>query len=99
MTRRRTPLRERVHQTPDAPAEFVGLSELELAALRARSGKPLVTVREAALALGRLGGHLNRKGDDLPGWITLWRGWQKLESMVAGVEIDRQQRKQKRVQR
>lgn len=78
-------LRERVRQTPDAPAESVGLSELELAALRARSGKPLVTVREAALALGRLGGHLNRKGDGLPGWITLWRGWQILHTLVEGI--------------
>ena len=29
---------------------------------------------------------MNRKADGFPGWLTLWRGWQKLESMVAGVE-------------
>jgi hypothetical protein len=29
-------------------------------------------VAEVALAVGRLGGRLNRKSDGLPGWITLW---------------------------
>ena len=58
-----------------------------------------MTVYEFYMAVARLGGHMNRKADGFPGWLTLWRGWQKLESMVAGAEIDRQQRRQKRVQR
>lgn len=82
-------LRERVHLTPDAPAEDSGLSQLELQVLRVRTDRPIKTVAEAALALGRLGGHLNRKGDGLPGWITLWRGWQILQSLVEGVLIAR----------
>jgi hypothetical protein len=41
-----------------------------------------MTVREFTLALGRLGGHLNRKSDGLPGWITLWRGWERLHTML-----------------
>jgi Transposase DNA-binding len=44
--------------------------------------RPL-TVREYTLALGRLGGHQNRKGDGLPGWQTLWRGWNQLHAMVS----------------
>jgi hypothetical protein len=36
------------------------------------------TIREAVLWIGRLGGHLNRKGDGLPGVRTLWRGWRDL---------------------
>jgi hypothetical protein len=43
-----------------------------------------MSVREFAMALGRLGGHLGRKGDGFPGWITMWRGWQKLRLMVEG---------------
>ena len=43
--------------------------------------RPL-TVREYILALGRLGGHLNRKCDGLPGWQTLWRGAMQLNAMV-----------------
>jgi len=44
---------------------------------------------EVALAVGRLGGRLNRKSDGLPGWITLWRGWKILQTLVEGVLIAR----------
>lgn len=43
------------------------------------------TVREFYLALGRLGGHQNRKCDGPPGWLVLWRGWDTLHAMLAGV--------------
>lgn len=81
--------RERIHLTPKAPAESSGLSQLELDVLRERTGRPIKTVAEVALAVGRLGGHLNRKSDGLPGWITLWRGWQILQTLVEGVLIAR----------
>jgi hypothetical protein len=41
-----------------------------------------LSVLEFTLALGRLGGHLNRKCDGLPGWLTLWRGWERLHTML-----------------
>src|SRR5262249_54819419 len=41
-----------------------------------------LTVLQFPLALGRLGGHLNRKCDGLPGWLTLWRGWERLRTML-----------------
>jgi transposase-like protein len=41
-----------------------------------------LTVREFTQALGRLGGHLGRKCDGLPGWQTLWRGWNQLQTLV-----------------
>lgn len=81
--------RELMHFKPEAPAESSGLSQLELDVLRERTGRPIKTVREVALAVGRLGGHMNRKGDGLPGWITLWRGWQLLQNLVEGVLIAR----------
>ena len=40
--------------------------------------------------VARLGGHQNRKGDGFPGWITLWRGWMKLQSMADGYRAARQ---------
>jgi hypothetical protein len=43
-----------------------------------------LTVREFFLALARLGGHQNRKGDGHPGWLVLWRGWMKLQAMLDG---------------
>jgi hypothetical protein len=39
--------------------------------------------------VARLGGHQNRKGDGFPGWLTLWRGWMKLQSMVDGYRAAR----------
>jgi len=40
------------------------------------------------LHVARLGGHQNRK-NELPGWLTLWRGWMKLESMLVGYRVAR----------
>lgn len=82
-------LREIARLMPEAPAALTGLSELELEVLAYRVKKPLQTVREVILGIGRLGGHLNRKGDGLPGWITLWRGWQYLQTLVEGALIGR----------
>jgi hypothetical protein len=82
-------LREQVRLAPDAPAEQSVLSELELSVLRESINRPIKTVRDVALAIGRLGGHMNRKGDGLPGWQTLFRGMTKLNDLVEGVRIAR----------
>src|SRR6266446_5905598 len=82
-------LREQVRRTPERPAEEAWLDPLELEVLRIRTGRQISTVREVALAIGRLGGHLNRKGDGLPGWATLWRGMQTLSMLVEGVRLAR----------
>jgi hypothetical protein len=41
-----------------------------------------VSVHDFYLALARLGGHQNRRNDHPPGWLVLWRGWTKLQSML-----------------
>ncbi len=46
--------------------------------------KGKTTVLTFYMHVARLGGHQNRKSDGFPGWITLWRGWTKLESIVTG---------------
>ena len=78
-------LRERLRRHPDAEAAQSGLSPLELEVLRQKSGRTLRTVREVALAIGRLGRHLNRTRDGLPGWQTLWHGMNTLHVLVEGV--------------
>lgn len=80
-------LRERVRIHPEAPAEEAGLDELELQVLRAHMPRPIHTVYDVALALGRLGGHLNRKADGMPGWQTLSRGMCKLRLLIQGVRL------------
>jgi Transposase DNA-binding len=57
-----------------------------LSAWRYKEIRPL-TVHEFFYALGRLGGHQNRKCDKQPGWLVLWRGWMKLQSMVEGAVV------------
>lgn len=44
------------------------------------------TIHDFFFALARLGGHQNRKNDKLPGWLILWRGWNKLQFMCDGAE-------------
>lgn len=45
-----------------------------------------LTIKEFTMAVARLGGHMNRRSDGNPGWLTLWRGWTKLQLFVTGVE-------------
>ena len=46
-----------------------------------------LSIREWILALDRLGGHQNRPSNGLPGWQTLWKGWQKLALMREGYRL------------
>ena len=54
-----------------------------------RHGDPSAdpTLLQFVTALGRLGGHLNRKRDGPPGWLTLWRGWSALQLMTEGAQL------------
>jgi hypothetical protein len=45
------------------------------------------TVGDFYMALGRLGGHQNRRSDGPPGWLVLWRGWTRLQAMLEGAAI------------
>lgn len=82
-------LRESVRCEPGAEAAGSGLTGEERAILGRRLGRKLETVKDVALALGRLGGHMNRKSDGMPGWITLWRGMKKLRLLVEGAGMAR----------
>ena len=47
---------------------------------------PNMTIYQFYRELAKLGGFLGRKHDGEPGWITIWRGWEKLNLMVRGAE-------------
>jgi hypothetical protein len=47
------------------------------------------TILQFYMHVARLGGHQNRKVDGLPGWLTLWRGWTRLQAMVDGYHAHR----------
>jgi hypothetical protein len=54
---------------------------------RHRKSKPNWTIHEFYMALGRLGGHSGRKSSPPPGWIVMWRGWEKLQLMIDGARV------------
>ena len=80
-------IREVFRIMPEANAEEAGLEPLELEILRRLFKRPITTVRDVALAIGRLGGHLNRKSDGMPGMVTLCRGMKKLLIMALAVRL------------
>ncbi|HEY0792585.1 MAG TPA: IS4 family transposase [Chthoniobacterales bacterium] len=57
--------------------------------MAAATERRLNTTGEVILAAGRLGGHMNRKGDELPGWQTVWRGMGRLATLVEGYRLGR----------
>jgi hypothetical protein len=71
---------------PDLPAAaVVPQSWLKmLTALRRGKRKRIVTARDFLRALAGLGGHLGRKHDGEPGWLTIWRGFDKLHLLLRG---------------
>lgn len=77
---------------PERPAvKVVPLHWIQmLIAARKRTKNAVATkmsVGEFYRELAKLGGFLGRKSDGEPGWITIWRGWQKLYMLVCGAEI------------
>lgn len=72
-------------QQPDLPAERV-VPRTWLIMLRSLRKKPIRTVHDFVRHLAGLGGHLMRTGDGEPGWITLWRGLDKLLMCLRGAQ-------------
>lgn len=80
-------LRDAARARPDARAEDV-LTNLQLKVLGAHEHTrrlPLVTARDAMLAVARLGGHIKNNGD--PGWLVLGRGFEDLLALEAGARL------------
>lgn len=83
-------LKSAARSDPDRPAKrFVPPLWLEM--LKAARPK-LRRVHDMTIGgfyreLAKLGGFLGRKSDGDPGWITIWRGWEKLNTLVRGAEL------------
>ena len=81
-------MRSLSEQTPDRPAAEVVPPEWvrTLAQVRRRPHDHTMTLSQFVKHLGGLGGHLGRKRDGRPGWITLWRGLEKLLLILRGAQ-------------
>ncbi len=80
------------HAGRENPDELIDLKEAEpamLAVLQAvhppKDGKR--TRKWFYHSIAKLGGFMGRKADGDPGWITLWRGWQSLLTLMQGYEL------------
>lgn len=73
---------------PECPAaKVVPVRWIEmLECVRKGRSRRIGTVYEFYRALAKLGGFLGRKHDGEPGWITIWRGFEKLQLMIRGSE-------------
>jgi hypothetical protein len=83
-------LRDLARVQPDAPCSII-LAEAEWQALWVRFAKTKLTahtqpptLQQVIRWIGRLGGHLGRKRDGLPGVRTLWRGFRDLSLLALG---------------
>jgi hypothetical protein len=45
------------------------------------------TNRNLLVAIAKLGGFIGRKSDGMPGWQTIWRGWQRLIWITEGANL------------
>ena len=80
-------LRHAARFNPDKPASDV-LTPMQLRVLQVyehTARMPLVTARDALLAVARLGGHIKNNGE--PGWIVLGRGYEDLLTLERGAEL------------
>jgi Transposase DNA-binding/Transposase DDE domain len=68
---------------PQTPARHV-IPRIWLDMLQHLRQRPISTVRDFYRHLAGLGGFLLRKHDGEPGWITLWRGLDKLRLAIRG---------------
>jgi hypothetical protein len=72
------------HADGNRPASQI-MTSLQLRILNRKSPRkipPSPSVADALVAVAALGGHLKRNGP--PGWITLWRGYQRLLVLEEG---------------
>jgi hypothetical protein len=77
-------IRSEAARVPEQPAlNVVSQDELDVLRVLGRRKLPATpTSRDVYLAIAALGGHIKYNGD--PGWLTLARGFETLESLVTG---------------
>lgn len=83
-------MRELAQADPDLPAtKVVPKAWVQTLSQIRKQPSTGMTIHQFVRQLAGLGGHLGRKRDGMPGWITLWRGVEKLLLILRGVSLDR----------
>jgi hypothetical protein len=81
-------LKGEARTAPERPAvEVLPLKYVNaLKAVRKLGVSTALTVGRFFRELAKLGGFLGRRRDGEPGWMTIWRGWDKLQTMIRGAD-------------
>ena len=81
-------MRTAARETPERPAHEVAPKNWidMLRRVRRIPASRELTIRDFVRQLAGLGGHPLRKRDGEPGWITLWRGYEKLQLLLRGAQ-------------
>jgi Transposase DNA-binding/Transposase Tn5 dimerisation domain len=81
-------LKGEARTAPERPAEEVVPVKYvkALKAVRKLAASIEMTAGRFFRELAKLGGFLGRRRDGEPGWITIWRGWDKLQTMIRGAD-------------
>ena len=80
---------------PDEPLDLAAVAPEAEVILTKKIGRPRAgwTNASALSAVARLGGFIGRKSDGRPGWLTIWRGWQRLMAMAEGYALAKEAQK------
>jgi hypothetical protein len=83
-------LKTAARETPERPArELVNPTWIKVLQLfKNRPSNPEMTISDFVRQMAGIGGFLGRTGDGEPGWLTLWRGYEKLINAVRARELD-----------
>ena len=61
--------------------------EIKILCLKNNIESQDLNIEQAVLWVGKLGGHLNRKSDGIPGLETIWKGLEKLNNIEEGFNL------------
>jgi hypothetical protein len=80
-----TKLLARTHPDEIVSVENIDPEALQILSVKYEKPPGGWTNATLLIAIARLGGFIGRRSDGLPGWQTIWRGWQRLMIMVDGI--------------
>jgi hypothetical protein len=81
-------LREIAQNAPETHAtEVMSTEVVQIVARLARRPTAQMSARDLWRTIASFGGYFNRKGDGPPGWMTLWRGWLYVQTVLQGIHL------------